>query len=128
MKGKNRAGKSPFLLFATGTLIGLIAAGIWISLFALIITKEDFSSSFLPVFLLIAGFCGSFTASVIITRKTKIRGILSGLISAVIFSFLFMLICICAGKLQLHPKILLLLPVDLVGGMIGGVIAKNMRK
>ena len=128
MKRINRAGKSPAVIFGLGALGGMLAAWIMISLFALLLTKIDVNIKYIPYFLLAAGFAGSWIAAVLSTRKTTMRGIVSGMLSAGVFSCLFLLLCFIICGFHFHLKMFTLLPVDLIGGMLGGILAKNMRK
>ena len=127
MKTPFRAGKSPILVFVWSAAAGLAASLLLLSLFAYILTKKDVSPSLLPVFLLVSGFFGSLLSAFISTKKTKKRGMIAGVVSGLIFSGVFLLICYVLSGLSGSIKMLLLVPVALVGGLLGGLAAKNLR-
>ena len=127
MKTAFKAGKSPVLVFVWSVAAGIAAALILLAVFAFIMTKKDMDAWLLPVFLLCAGFAGSFTAAFISTKKTKKRGMIAGLVSGLIFSGVFLLLCYIMSGFTGSIKMLLLIPVSLAGGTVGGIAAKNMK-
>ncbi len=123
-KTKNRSLLSAFL---TGNCIGLIVFGVFTSIFALILTKKDISNETVRYFLLISEFFAAFASSFYPTRKTKMKGIIAGLINGTIISLILLLLLLTINKLNVTFHTFLTVPLGLIGGAAGGIVASNMK-
>ena len=68
---------------------------------------------------------GTFIAGYISYKKIGGRGIVCGLISAVIILALLIVIVLFTMKFEVTARILLLIPVCLVSGISGGILSAN---
>ncbi|MCH5197925.1 MAG: TIGR04086 family membrane protein [Oscillospiraceae bacterium] len=127
MRSKTKTQKSPLKSIVAGTCIGIILSLLLISVFAFILTKKDIEIKHLPLFILIAGAIGSLSSSFINTKKLKLRGIFSGLISSLVFSGVYLLICFIASGFSVSLVLLITIPLNTAAGVIGAIISRNLR-
>lgn len=127
MRSKTNQAKTPLKSIVTGTCIGLIITTVLISVFAFILTKKDIEIKHLPSFIIISGAIGSFVASFFNTKKLKLRGILSGIISSLVFSGIYLLLCFILSGFSVSLTLFLTIPVNVLTGVIGAIISKNLR-
>ena len=127
MKKTFTAGKSPIPVILKSVAAGLTAAMVLLAVFAYISTKNDIKPTLLPVFLLSADFIGSLIAAWIGTKKTKKRAMIAGLVSGLIFSGVFLLLCYMLSGFSGSIRMLLLIPAAIAGGFIGALVSKRLR-
>ena len=127
MKERTRRGKSPAAVLLTGTAAGLIAAFLLVCLLAFYITKKDVSIAKLPYYYTACCGIGCFICSFITSRKLKFRGILSGLICALIYSAVLLLITFILSGFAFSVHYAVIIIINIITGLIGGVISKNLR-
>ena len=113
--------------FLTGNCIGLFVFGIFASLFALILTKKDISDDTVRYFLLISAFFAAFSSSFYPAKKTAIKGILTGLINGIIQSAILIFLLLIINKFNVTFHTFIIIPIGLVGGATGGIIASNIK-
>lgn len=68
---------------------------------------------------------GSFFAGFVSYKKLGGRGIICGLISAAVVTALLLLVILVLMKFQVTSRILLIIPITLVSGVVGGIISAN---
>ena len=85
------------------------------------------ASSLARVFLITAGAFGALICSFLNTRNLHYRGVISGLISASVFSAAFILICFILSGFSVSVYYLIMAAVNLTLGAIAGIAAKNLR-
>lgn len=127
MKTKFKTGKSLQSNIVTSLAFGLCISFLFIVIFGLMLTQKDVSIKILPVFLILSGVFGTIVSSFIITKKSKLRGILSGLISGAAFSLLFLLIGFIVSGFHFSMKTLIILPVLMIASVITGILTRNLR-
>lgn len=127
MRTKTANQKTPIKSIIIGTFIGIITAAVLISVFAFILTKKDIEIKFLPSFVLISGGLGSLVSSFINTKKLHLRGIISGLISSLVFSGIYIFICFILSGFSASITLFLSFPINIITGIIGAIISKNLR-
>lgn len=123
-KTKNNSLLSAFL---TGNCIGLFIFGVLASVFALILTKKDIFNETVRYFLLISAFFATFSSTFYPARKTKLKGFLVGLINGFVISLILILLLLIINKLNVTVHTFLIIPINLIGGLSGGIIASNMK-
>ncbi len=121
------AGKSCVTQFLVRSAAGYGAAVILCVVFAEILVKKDVPLRVLPFFLIASGAIGSFAGAFLAAGKTKYKGYFSGLLSAGIVSFLFLLTCFIVNNLHFSIYMLWILIAGLFCGMAGGIVSKNVR-
>lgn len=113
--------------YIKGVIIGdlLFMIGVLISSF--ILYKTDRSSTFIYVIPLGFAFVGAFFCGVSVQKKVGGRGFLTGTLSAFPYAFtILLLVCIILG-FKVGVNILLVIPICILGGLIGGITAVNTR-
>ena len=127
MSRNHTAGKSP-IIFIKGTAFGILFSAALICLFALILTKKDVPVSVLPYILFCIGGIGAFISAFSAARNRSMRGVVSGLISALAFTVIFLPLTFLMSGFAAGPYLLLMPIVHLVCGCIGGIVSRNIRR
>jgi|GEM_PF-3369295 len=127
MRAKTKKGNTPLKTVVTGTAAGIIAAALFSAVIAFILTKNDVDQKYLPLFVYTAGGLGSFISAFMNTKKLQFRGIYSGLISSLVFSGLYLLICFILSGFSAKITLFITVPVNLITGVFGAIISKNIK-
>lgn len=127
MKNRTRKGERPVIVLLAGSLTGLILSMLAAAAFAFLLTKKDVAYNKLPYLLIAAGAFGALICSFLNTRNLHYRGVISGLISASLFSAAFILICFILSGFSVSVYYLIMAAVNLTLGAIAGIAAKNLR-
>lgn len=127
MRTKFKTGKSLQSSILTGLAVGFCVTCFFVVIFGFILTKKDVSTKILPVFLILSAVFGSILSSFIITRKSKMRGIVSGLISGAAFSVIFIFLGFIFGGFHISLKTLIILPIVILVSVVTGILTKNLR-
>ena len=94
---------------------------------AFILTKNDLSYLTVKYTFVIFTVLSAFIAGYMGKRRCKMKGITAGLItSAVLVALIFAVLLVING-FSIGEEALLLLPVGLLFGALGGIISSNMR-
>ena len=125
MKAGNRKRSLPGIIL-TGMLFGLLASAAVLAVCALIATKKDIPVSRLPIMILLACALGSAVCAFLNAKRIKMRGIVSGLLSAGILTAFYLLLLFVLSGFSLSGWLAAILAVDLILGGISGILAKNM--
>ena len=128
MKQKKRAGKSIVYYYLKGMLPSLVVSMILICILAFISTKKDIPAQILPWFLIGFGGIGSFIYACATAKNHYLRGIVNGVLSSLIFSGVFIVICLVCSGFSLNTIYLIMIAVDLLLGCTGSIFMKNIRK
>ena len=128
MKTKHKTKNNSLLsAFLTGICIGLFVFGAFASIFAIILTKKDIFNETVRYFLFTSAFFATFASSFYPARKTKIKGFLIGTINGLIISVILILLILICNKFNVAFHTFLVIPICLIGGVTGGIIASNMK-
>lgn len=109
-------------LYAFSVIKGLIIFFIGALLCAFMVLRSSQSNFFfylIYLFIALGAFLCSFSAS----KKIKGRGIIKGLISSGIYSVVILIMSIVLMRFNISGNILLLFPVCLLPGVVGGILA-----
>lgn len=112
------------LVWLSTVVKGLAVSAISFLLLSLLIYKvNDASFYYYAIFFCIS--LGAFISGYISYKKLGGRGILCGLLSAMIQLLLVLGIILIVNKFNFTPRILLIIPVCLVPGVLGGILSAN---
>ena len=116
---------NPMVIYLFTVLKGLVVLMVGLSVVSAIVMKSTdfnlFTKLIIYGFILFGGFWSGFFAN----RKLKGRGIVNGIFASLIYAVAFLIICVIAMGFNISPEILIVLPVSIVGGIIGGIISAN---
>lgn len=126
MNSKTKKSGNVFYVLLKGTLTGLLISALIILIVAFISTKEDIKTDILPYFVLIAGGAGSLISSFFNTRKLKLKGLLAGLISGLVFSGIFLILIFVLSGFSAKLFLFITIPVNIFTALLGMVISKNI--
>lgn len=116
---------NPTVIYLFSVLKGLVVLMVGLSVVSVIVMKSTdfnlFTKLIVYGFILFGGFLSGFFAN----RKLKGRGIVNGILASLIYAVVFLIICVIAMGFNISPEILIVLPVSIVGGIIGGIISAN---
>ncbi len=127
MKNRKRKGKSLLSKWGIPVIIGAIVNYFLVSVLALILTKKDIKTELLPYILIVFGAAACGLCAFICAKNNDLQGIISGAVSALIYSVLIIgVYCFLCG-MQVNHKLIVMLPVNLIAGIICGIIAKNIH-
>lgn len=112
------------LLYLFSVFKGLLLTVIGFLLISFLIYKVNDTSFY---YYLIFGFIalGSFIAGFISYKKLGGRGIVCGLFSAILIMFLIITITLISINFDVSPRILLIIPVCILSGVVGGIVSAN---
>ncbi len=113
--------------YIKGVIIGdaLFIVGVLIS--ALAIYKTDSVSSFIYLIPFVFMFLGAFFCGVSVQKKVGGRGFLIGILSSLpLIASVLLFTCIILG-FNIGTESLLIIPICLFGGFVGGITAVNTR-
>ncbi len=113
--------------YIKGVVIGNLFFIIGVIISALIICKTDIGSTFIYILPLVFMFIGAFFCGVSVQKKAGGRGFLTGVLSSLPFiaSVLLLVSIILGFKMGLNA--LIVIPIGILGGFIGGIAAVNTR-
>ncbi len=128
MNRKHTAGKSPFIFFIKGSAAGILFSAALICLFALILTKKDVSVTALPYILFCIGGIGAFISAFTAAGNRNMRGVVSGMIAALMFTVIFLPLTFLMSGFCFGPYLLLMPVIHLICGCLGGIVSRNIRR
>ena len=108
-----------------GAVCALIAAGVLTCLFAGVLAlgaPDGLITIFAYMISAFAAFAGGFFAG----RKMREGGLKVGLLAGAVTFLLHLLCMLCFGSVS--PVCLTFLPVELLCGVVGGILAVNLRR
>ena len=125
LKTKKRPKKqNKYLLAIASVLNGLVFFSVGFFLLSLMVYKvKDAPFYYWSVYGFIA--LGAFTAGYICYKKFGGRGIICGLVSSVAFMVILFIVISALLSFEITHKILLIVPVCLVFGLVGGILSAN---
>lgn len=130
VKRKNEINPSMKNLVAilTSNAISLVCTVFLTAICSLILMKSQVLSDSLTPYFVGCLAIGSLINGFISAKKCSLKGILSGLISAVPFAFVIVIIMIFFTRGQLAPNTFLVLLTALVCSTLGGIFGANTRR
>lgn len=108
---------------AAGTIAFLCASLVA----ALILTKSDIAYHTIKYICFGIVAVSSFLAGFIGKKKTKMKGIVAGLLASSVLVLLIFALLIAANHCRFGEDAYLLIPSGLLFGVLGGIISSNMR-
>ncbi len=128
-KKKNVAGeKALFKNILFGSLAGTVVFFIVISLFTLIILKNDLSEDFYPIFLLFAGALSAFSGGFISVIPVKRNGLILGILSTLPTYFIIFAVSSIVNRTGISIYGWIMLGIMILFGGISGIIAANKKR
>ncbi len=113
--------------YINGVIIGDLLFIIGVLISAFILYKTDSSSTFIFVIPLAFAFLGAFFCGVSVQKKVGGRGFLTGALSSLPYAITILLfVCIILG-FKVGVNTLLVIPICISGGFVGGITAVNTR-
>ncbi len=126
-KQKDSLTLSTIKTFGFGTLWGLIVYFIGLFLVSLILLKSQSEAETIYYALYIFIGLGAFTSAIFIQKRVGGRGFITGILS----SFPYILVLLASTAIILGfgitGKIIVLLPICLISGFLGGITAVNTK-
>ena len=111
----------------TGSAIGLLFFVVVSFIAAFILTKSDLGYHTVRYAVCMATAVSAFLAGFVSKKQNRMKGILCGALSGgVVLAVEFAAVLLFCG-LEIRGESFLLIPAALVSGMLGGVIASNVR-
>lgn len=115
--------KSLLMGLLAGTILFLLASVV----LAFVMTKSDISYPVIRYVCFGITAAASLTAGFVGKKRSRLKGICAGLIAAALLVVPVFLLTVLVNRFRFSEEILLLLPVGLLFGAIGGIISSNMR-
>ncbi len=116
---------NPAIIYLISSVKGLVVLAIGLSVVSVIIMKSTDFNLFTKFIIYGLVIFGGFLSGFFANKKLKCRGIVNGTVASLAFAIIFSLICIIAMRFNISPEILILFPVSIVGGIVGGIISAN---
>ena len=110
-----------------GTAAGCIAFLCASLVAALILTKSDISYHTIKYVCFGVTAVSSFLAGFIAKKRSKLKGILAGLLSSAILVAAIFILLVIVNRCGFGEDAYLLIPSGLLFGVLGGIISSNMR-
>lgn len=126
MKKKDKS-NNVIKTYVVGTLLGLIMFLIGLLLISLILYRTKSSSAMLYYFPYVFIFLGAFLNAVYCHKRVGNRGFITGIITALPYSLLIILLCAIITDFSATAKLLVVVPISVIGGFLGGVMAANKK-
>lgn len=117
-------GRIKYLLI--GTAVGLIAAGIFSLVFSCLMPMSFMPESMLTVLVCLAAFLGAFVSGFVSLRLIGASGLVNGLFSGLIFCAVHLVATVIAGGGFSSPVVWICLALELIGGILGGIVSVNL--
>ena len=113
---------------ALSTFIGVLITAILSAVVSVIMysTKTDFIFYYYLVYIFI--FFGAFFNARFLYRRVKGRGFIIGLLSSLPYIAVMLVVFLIVLQFRLSVNVLLMPPVALAGGTVGGITAANSRR
>lgn len=113
--------------YIKASIIGVVVFAFGISLSACILLKTNSESEAIKLVPYIFLALGSFAAGVSAHKILRGRGFLNGLSEgAVLSAIVFLTVSICLN-FEITAKLVLIIPVCLISGFLGGITAANTK-
>lgn len=126
IKKKDKS-KSVIGAYAIGTFIGELFFVLAMALVSLVLYETKSNSEILYYLPYLFIFLGSFITAVYCYKHIGGRGFLTGIISSFPYSFIIVILCAIILEFSVTAKLLLVVPISLLGGFSGGVMAVNKK-
>lgn len=126
IKKKDKS-KSVIGAYAIGTLIGELFYILTMALASLALYKTKSDSQILYYLPYLFILLGSFITAVYCYKHIGGRGFLTGIISSLPYSLIIIVLSAFILEFSVTAKLLLVVPISLLGGFSGGVMAVNKK-
>lgn len=113
--------------YVIGAFLGLILFLMGLILTSLILYKTKSSSTALYYIPYIFVFLGNFIDAAYCHKRVGNRGFLTGIISALPYSFIIIMLCAFVTDFSATAKLLVVIPISVIGGFLGGVMSANKK-
>lgn len=108
--------------------IGIASCCIFTAIFSYILSKSQQISSNLGLYLIISAGIGAFFCGVISAKKCKLKGIISGAVSALPYSLIITVILLFTGGGQLIDKTGFIYLTVIILSILGGIMGANTKR
>lgn len=113
--------------FGFGCLWGLIVFFIGLLLVSLILMKTQSEADTMYYSLYVFIGLGAFTSAIYTQKRIGGRGFITGILSSLPYIFVILAITATILGFGISGKILILLPICLISGFLGGITAVNTK-
>lgn len=110
------------------SVIGLIISLILSSLMALLMSKSTALPTNTGLYLTLSVLPGAFASGLIATRKTGLKGVIAGLLTALFYTVFIFSVMLIFSNGQLTSKTLPLFAGCLLCSVFGGIAGANMKR
>lgn len=122
-KSKKSYSVKTIYLFAAAK--GLVFTFICFFIISFLLYKNNNFSFFYKMIIYLSIALGAFISGFIAYKKVRGRGFINGIICSLIFCAALLLVLIIAMKLNFSGNLLILLPITVVSGFLGGTVSAN---
>ncbi len=136
LKGKKRKSGFPsekpeadigkVLLF--GALAGFAVTVIFICIFAVIMLLANIDRMYASLFATLSVSAGSFVSAFFVAKRTKLKGIISGLLTGICYFVVIAIISLAVDGAGFTSNTLFHLIIILLSSAIGGIIGANKKQ
>ncbi len=124
-KKKRDKSYSKPVLYVFSVLKGLLIFITGILMTSILILKTSSSSQFFYIFAYLILALGAFISGFDAYRKIKGRGFVNGLIASAAYAITSLIIITISLKFDISLQVLLILPISLISGFLGGTVGAN---
>lgn len=124
-KIKKNKPQKPAVSYIISVLKGFAVSFAGLILISFLLINNGTFTTFTKIFIYVVIGLGALLSGFISNKKLKGRGIVNGLLSSAVYLLIYMMISLIVMRFQVGSNLLLLVPVVLLSGIIGGILSAN---
>ncbi len=117
---------SDFANYLICSIKGVFITFAGLILCSLFVLNNSEISGFVNILIYVSVALGSFVCGYLSFKRLKGRGVINGLISSISYSVILILFISLISELNVSANVLVVIPVSVIAGTIGGITSANM--
>ena len=125
VKIKKSKPQKPVIVYLLSSLKGFVVSFAGLTLTCFLLMNNSSFNVFTKIIIYVIIGAGAMLSGFIANKKLRGRGYINGLLSAVIYLALYIVITLLLMHFKVNTNILILVPVAVLSGISGGIISAN---
>ena len=125
VKIKKSKPQKPVIVYLLSSLKGFVVSFAGLTLTCFLLMNNSSFNVFTKIIIYVIIGAGAMLSGFIANKKLRGRGYINGLLSAVIYLALYIVITLLLMHFKVNTIILILVPVGVLSGISGGIISAN---
>lgn len=124
-KNKNNKPQKTIVIYLLSVLKGFAVSFAGLVLISFLLMNKGTFTTFTKIIIYVLIASGALLCGYLAHKRLRGRGIINGILSSAIYLIIYIIISLVLMRFQVDSNLLLLVPVVLLSGIIGGILSAN---